>query len=740
MHIYISDQIRKYLYGIALVGMLFVLCFGMGGSSVVHARVAAKMASSNILPHKNSLESNTYNTNIFPLAKDGNIWVVDGMTGMQQQLTYNGTDFSPILAPNGSKIAYIADNLDHQPGSTGSVDINIIDVNGKNHFSLVTGAGLVSLPSWSPDSKQLAFVKGAQLVTVNLQDMSSRVLSDKARFDQGIGIPNPVWSPSGKTLLCVLQEGQVSQLWSVNVDTGIKELVIAAKYKDAPYGFSPAGDITYVQKDSNGKSNLNLITAGLDGRQLLDEVIDFAWSPGGNTLVIRRSDRSLWFFRISDKNLIKISDDGEILQWINDIQFVYRAYDGVHIASTNGSEFRLFPEVQLPVQGEDIQYATIDTPWRTEFTGTCSDTNCGPASLGIAMDYLGMHYSNSTIRGQINIYLYGDEYYCGYGTYWGSLQWFATTKAGLATVGWSSGWSIEGISAQIALGRPVLLLVNYRKLPGHENSSWLYDHWIVFEGIRTDGMVVYDDVAFYTASAGDNLVMTQQQLINAWNSTWGTHPKYSAMAVMKDTGELPGSFSKSSPANGTTGVAVTPILSWGASSGATSYQYCYATTTGCTSWVSTGTATSVSLSGLSNNTTYYWQVRAVNTNGTTSSDSGTYWSFTTVVAAPGSFNKASPANGATGVAVNPTLSWGASSGATSYQYCYATTSGCTSWVSTGTATSVSLSGLSNNTTYYWQVRAVNLSGTTQADSGTYWSFTTQADPVLFTQFLPIIFR
>ena len=189
----------------------------------------------------------------------------------------------------------------------------------------------------------------------------------------------------------------------------------------------------------------------------------------------------------------------------------------------------------------------------------------------------------------------------------------------------------------------------------------------------------------------------------------------------------PGAFTKTSPTNGAIGVATNPTLSWGTSSGAASYEYCYAITTGCTSWTTTGTATSVGLSGLSNSQIYYWQVRAVNTNGNTQADSGTYWSFTTAAPAPpGAFNKTSPANGAISQPTNPTLSWGTSSGATSYEYCYAITTGCTSWTSVGTATSVGLSGLSNSQIYYWQVRAVNLGGNTLADSGTYWSFTTAA--------------
>jgi outer membrane protein OmpA-like peptidoglycan-associated protein len=88
-----------------------------------------------------------------------------------------------------------------------------------------------------------------------------------------------------------------------------------------------------------------------------------------------------------------------------------------------------------------------------------------------------------------------------------------------------------------------------------------------------------------------------------------------------------------------------------------------------------------------------------------------------------------PANGATGVATNPTLIWNASSGATSYRLqastdpTFASTTADQSGITT---TSYSLSGLATGTTYYWHVIAAN-SGGTSAYSTT-WSFTTTAPP------------
>lgn len=96
-----------------------------------------------------------------------------------------------------------------------------------------------------------------------------------------------------------------------------------------------------------------------------------------------------------------------------------------------------------------------------------------------------------------------------------------------------------------------------------------------------------------------------------------------------------------------------------------------------------------------------------------------------VVAPPASFSKSTPGNGVRIATRNSaTLTWAASTGATSYQVCISRSTSCTSWSSVGTSLSATASGLSKNTRYYWQVRAVNDDGTTVANGGTIWSFVT----------------
>ena len=95
---------------------------------------------------------------------------------------------------------------------------------------------------------------------------------------------------------------------------------------------------------------------------------------------------------------------------------------------------------------------------------------------------------------------------------------------------------------------------------------------------------------------------------------------------------------------------------------------------------------------------------------------------------PGAFGKASPANNAQNRSTSLTLSWAASSGAASYEYCVDTSndSACAgSWLSTGTTRQAAVSGLPRRTAHYWQVRARNASGTTLANGGTWWKFTTR---------------
>jgi hypothetical protein len=86
---------------------------------------------------------------------------------------------------------------------------------------------------------------------------------------------------------------------------------------------------------------------------------------------------------------------------------------------------------------------------------------------------------------------------------------------------------------------------------------------------------------------------------------------------------------------------------------------------------------------------------------------------------------ASPSPGATNVAVNPTLGWNGSTGATSYQLQVSTSSSFSSTILNQgniAATSFQVGGLANSATYYWRVNASNAGGTSGWSTAS--SFTT----------------
>lgn len=91
---------------------------------------------------------------------------------------------------------------------------------------------------------------------------------------------------------------------------------------------------------------------------------------------------------------------------------------------------------------------------------------------------------------------------------------------------------------------------------------------------------------------------------------------------------LPGDFDKSRPLNGGS-VNATPVLSWGSSSGASGYELCFGQDPACVDWQPLGKITSYAVGTLVGGNTYYWQVRAVNSAGSTTASAAEAqaWSF-----------------------------------------------------------------------------------------------------------------
>lgn len=158
-------------------------------------------------------------------------------------------------------------------------------------------------------------------------------------------------------------------------------------------------------------------------------------------------------------------------------------------------------------------------------------------------------------------------------------------------------------------------------------------------------------------------------------------------------------------------------LSWTVVSGASSYTVYWGTATGITSsstTISSISTNTYSHTGLTNGTTYYYKVAAVDSAGTGTLSSEVNAAPTATSSGSTSTLSAPTGLSATGAAGQVTLDWTALSGASSYNVYWDNASPITS--SDSAITSISTdnythSGLDNGTTYYYKVAGVNSAGT-----------------------------
>ena len=166
----------------------------------------------------------------------------------------------------------------------------------------------------------------------------------------------------------------------------------------------------------------------------------------------------------------------------------------------------------------------------------------------------------------------------------------------------------------------------------------------------------------------------------------------------------PGAFTVSTP----TFTGTQASVSWGSSSGASSYTLKYGSSPGSYSTTVSNAASPYTVTGLNSTGPYYFMVIATNAQGSTNATSEAFGSPT----APGSFviNTPTLTNG------QPLITWGASVGALSYNISYGTSSGNYSTTLSSVTSPYTVTGLSSGSTYYFMVTALTVNGSTNGSS------------------------
>lgn len=150
------------------------------------------------------------------------------------------------------------------------------------------------------------------------------------------------------------------------------------------------------------------------------------------------------------------------------------------------------------------------------------------------------------------------------------------------------------------------------------------------------------------------------------------------------------------------------VLNWNASTGATSYHVKRSTASGTEAQISAPASNAFTDTGLINGTKYFYVVSAVNSSGESANSSEVNSTPTAPVAPP-----ATPTGlQATAGNAQVSLSWSASTGATSYHVKRSTTNGgpFSATLASPTATNYTDTTVTNGTAYFYVVSALNASG------------------------------
>ena len=207
--------------------------------------------------------------------------------------TFPSRGLGPALSPDGRSIAFSGNG----PEQTGPADIWIKDLNnGKLRRLTHTPETGESLPSWSPDGRQIAFVRrGHGVFLVPLPDGPERQVA-------GPSANYVTWSPDGKSVLVRdrEQEGPFG-ICQVFIDSQERRQLTQPHLGDGDWRFSVSPDgtsLAFTRFEHPGSSDVYIVSMrGGDPRRVTNwggGPNSVVWTSDGKELIYSMEERGLW--------------------------------------------------------------------------------------------------------------------------------------------------------------------------------------------------------------------------------------------------------------------------------------------------------------------------------------------------------------------------------------------------------------------------------------------------------------
>ena len=230
----------------------------------------------------------------------------------QYLLTGAGLVLTPRFSPTAQTITYLS-------WETGRSQVYLLDIETGRRELMGNFPNMTIAPRFSPDGEKLIFsmVKRGNS-DIYIFDLRSRSTT-RLTTNQGIDV-SPSFSPDGRKVVFNSDRGGSPQLYTMNADgSNVRRLSFGQGRYTAP-AWSPRGDLIAFTKSSKGKFHIGVMSAkdGKGERLLTNSYLDEGptWSPNGRVILFTRETRgingrsAIWSVDLTGRNLQKVPTPG----------------------------------------------------------------------------------------------------------------------------------------------------------------------------------------------------------------------------------------------------------------------------------------------------------------------------------------------------------------------------------------------------------------------------------------------